>query len=291
MRKTILTILLLALALPLFAQEKIWEGTSCPNKKVSLEAFLPEGTPRAAIIVCPGGSYHWLDEYSEGICVAKWLQENGFAAYLLRYRVAGKFEFAAKYRILFRGRRHPDMICDLQRSIQLVRERFDGAVGVMGFSAGGHLVMSGGEFFGTNFLERYGITPEVSLRPDFVVPVYPVVTFTDKRYIHKRSCLGLLGEPRYRNQALRDSLSLEHHVRPDTPPVFLVNCKDDPIVEWHNSVLLDSALTLKGVAHKYLQFTGGGHGFGADPARLGPETSTWQDAFLDWFKESIIYEK
>ena len=287
MRKLILAILLLSLAAPLFSQEKIWEGTSCRNKRVSLEAFLPEGTPRAAIIVCPGGSYHWLDEHSEGVCVAEWLQKNGIAAYLLRYRVAGKFEFAAKYRVIFRGRRHPDMICDLQRSIQLVRERYDGPVGVMGFSAGGHLVMSGGEFFRTNFLERYGITPEVSLRPDFVVPVYPVVTFTDKRYIHKRSCLGLLGEPRYRNTALRDSLSLEHHVAPDTPPVFLVNCKDDPIVEWHNSVLLDSALTVKGIPHTYLQFNAGGHGFGADPERLGPETSSWQNAFLRWF-ENII---
>ena len=117
-----------------------------------------------------------------------------------------------------------------------------------------------------------------------------MVTFTDSRYIHRRSCLGLLGEPRYRNKALRDSLSLEHHVRPDTPPVFLVNCKDDPIVEWHNSVLLDSALTLKGVAHKYLQFSSGGHGFGADPSRQNAETSTWQDAFLQWF-ELVINER
>ena len=203
---------------------------------------------------------------------------------MLRYRVAGKFEFVAKYRSFFRGNRHPDMICDLQRAIQLIRERYQGPVGVMGFSAGGHLAMSGAEFFDTNFLARYGIEPQVSLRPDFVAPIYPVVTLRDPRYVHRRSRLGLLSEPRVKNQALMDSLSLELHVKPNTPPVFLVSCQDDPVVDYHNALLLDSALTVKHIPHRHLQFETGGHGFGADPSRQNAETSTWQQAFVEWIK-------
>ena len=153
---------------------------------------------------------------------------------------------------------------------------------------GGHLVMTAGEFYGTNVLERYGIEPEVSLKPDFVVPVYPVVTLSDSRYVHRRSRLGLLGEWTVLRESMRDSLSLERHVRPDGPPVFLLNCIDDPIVDYHNSVLLDSALTASGVAHRYVQMQTGGHGFGADASRQNEETSAWQGLFLQWLDENIL---
>ena len=79
------------------------------------------------------------------------------------------------------------------------------------------------------------------------------------------------------------SLSLELHVRPDMPPVFLVNCIDDPIVHYHNSELLDSALTAVGVPHEYHQYQTGGHGFGADPKRASAECIVWKDAFIRWF--------
>ena len=276
-----LCILLFLFSLSASAQERIWEGTACRNRSVTLEAFLPEGTPRAAVIVCPGGSYHWHDYETEGTRVAQWLAGEGISAYVLRYRVAGKFEFASKYRTVFRGNRHPDMICDLQRAIQLVRERYDGPVGVMGFSAGGHLVMSAGEYFDTPFLARYGIEPTVSLRPDFVAPIYPVVTLSAPP-VHKRSRLGLLGEWTVLRQEMRDSLSLERHVKAQTPPVFLLNCVDDPIVDYRNSVLLDSALTAAGVPHLYTQYPTGGHGFGANPAKQNEYTRNWQSAFLHW---------
>lgn len=285
-KKGLIAMLLLLVCTFCAAQENIWEGTAC-KAKVTMTAYLPEGEPRAAVIVCPGGSYHWHDLEAEGVSVARWLASEGIAAYVLQYRVAGRFEFAAKYRILFRGRRHPDMIADLQRAIQLVRQRTDCPLGVMGFSAGGHLVMSSGEFYATNFMERYGVTPQVSLRPDFVVPVYPVVTLSDARYVHKRSRLGLLAEPRVRNQALRDSLSLEMHVKAGTPPVFLLNCKDDPIVDYHNSELLDSALSAAGIPHVYTQYTTGGHGFGADASRQNEETSAWQESFMEWLAQLL----
>ena len=263
------------------AQEKIWEGTRCHANGVTLTAYMPEGTPRAAIVVCPGGSYHWHDMEAEGTKVAQWLAGQGIAAYVLKYRVAGKFEFASKYRTVFRGHRHPDMIADLQRAIQLVRERYSGPVGAMGFSAGGHLVMSSAEYFGTNFLAKYGIQPDVPLRPDFVAPIYPVVTLSAAP-VHKRSRLGLLGEWTVLKPQMRDSLSLEKHVQSTTPPVFLLNCVDDPIVDYRNSVLLDSALMANGVPHLYTQYATGGHGFGADITRQNEETTQWQAAFLQW---------
>ena len=275
--------ILLLLPVKMWGQERIWEGTECKNRSVTMTEYLPEGEAKAAIVVCPGGSYHWHDMDTEGIKVAQWLASEGYAAYVLKYRVAGKFEFASKYRTFIRGHRHPDMICDIQRAIQLVRERYSGPVGAMGFSAGGHLVMSAGEYFDTNFLARYNIEPSVSLRPDFVAPIYPVVTLSAPP-VHKRSRLGLLGEWTVLKQEMRDSLSLEKHVKADTPPVFLLNCVDDPVVDYRNSELLDSALTARGIPHLYLQYKTGGHGFGANPDRQNEYTSHWQKEFMDWIK-------
>ena len=266
------------------ASVPIWQGTPCHAGKVVMDPYLPEGEPVASVVVCPGGSYHWLDLDAEGEKVGKWLADNGIAAYVLHYRVAGVPSFITHYRLLLRGRRHPDMLCDVQRAIQLVRESYDGPVGVMGFSAGGHLVLSAGEFSGTAFNEdRYGIRSDVPLRPDFIAAVYPVVTLSDERYVHRRSRKGLLGETS--NAVMRDSLSLERHVPPEMPPVFLVNCEDDPIVDWHNSVLMDSALTAAGVPHRYVRYRSGGHGFGADSAKMSAETARWQESFMEWFQE------
>jgi len=181
-----MVIVILLLSVPAAAQDRaIWQEWG-----IKLEPFVPEN-PRAGVIVCPGGSYHWLDYETEGVKVAEWLATEGIAAFVLKYRVAGKFEFAAKYRTIVRGHRHPDMISDLQRAIQWFRCQYDLPLGVMGFSAGGHLVMSAGEFYDTDF---NGDAGGVVLRPDFVVPVYPVVTLSDQRYVHKRSRLGLLGD-------------------------------------------------------------------------------------------------
>ena len=283
MKKYLLMGMLMLFAVTAAAQEKIWSGTACRSRQVTLTSYMPEGTPRAAVIVCAGGNYHWLDKDNESARVAEWLASEGYAAYVLRYRTAGKLEFIAKYRSIFRGHRHPDMICDLQRAIQVVRERFNGPVGLMGFSAGGHLVMTAAEFYETNFLERYKITPEVSLRPDFVACIYPVVTLSDERYVHKHSRLGLLGENSVRKQALRDSLSLEKHVHQGVPPVFLLNCLDDETVDYHNSVLLDSALTAEHVPHRYVQYESGGHNFGVNPERLQEGTTDgWQKTFIEW---------
>ena len=265
----------------------IWEEVPGGDTRVKLTEYLPDGGgPFDAIIVCPGGSYYWLDRDNEGVRVAEWLRSEGYAAYVLEYRTAGVAEFITAYRYIFRGTRHPDMISDLQRSIELVRRRsYIGRVGAMGFSAGGHLVMSSAEFHGTDFPSLSGAPSVHSLRPDFVAPVYPVVTLSDSRYVHERSRRGLLGRWGQWSESMRDSLSLERHIPRDCPPVFLLNCKDDPIVDWHNSVLLDSALTTAGIPHLYTMYPTGGHGFGAATEKQDSCTSQWQELFIRWVKE------
>lgn len=266
----------------------IWEGTAC-REKVRLTPYLAPGEGNPACIVCPGGSYFWLDRKTEGKGVAEWLQSNGISAFVLEYRVGGVPAFITHYRLVSRGHRYPDMLQDVQRSIQLVRENAlsygidPNRLGVMGFSAGGHLSAMSGLFFDTCFMKPLGITPEVSLKPDFIAPIYPVVSFTDKS-THRRSRRGALGEGNAISQEMKDSLSLEKHVRPDMPPAYLMNCVDDPVVDYRNSELLDSAMTAAGAPHRYKQFRTGGHGFGADPGKTTAEAITWKEDFINWFK-------
>lgn len=269
----------------------IWEGTGC-KAKVTLTPYLAEGSGNTAVIVCPGGSYFWLDKKTEGDDVAQWLQSEGISAFVLEYRVGGIPGFITHYRLVARGNRYPDMLQDVQRSIQLVRENADAygidptRLGVMGFSAGGHLTAMSGIFFDTDVLSATGVHPQVSLRPDFIAPIYPVVSLVD-RCTHKRSRRGLLGEGPSISAAMKDSLSLERHVRRDMPPTFLMNCVDDPIVKYRNSELLDSAMTAQDVEHRYVQYRTGGHGFGATPEKTTAEAIAWKNDFLNWLKEIL----
>ena len=142
-----LTLLLLVLCTALQAQTvKIWEGTSV-RAGSTLTAYLPEGEPKAAVVVCPGGSYFWLDKEGEGDRVGEWLAGNGIAAYVLLYRTGGWFNFTFHTRALFGGNRHPDMIADLQRAIRggdgLFRRRAPGDVGGGVFRDGFHEARGG----------------------------------------------------------------------------------------------------------------------------------------------------
>ena len=264
------------------AQNKvnIWEGVP-GHKRVELTPFLAPGSGNTAVVICPGGSYFWHDTTTEGYDVARWLQQNGISAFVLRYRTAMVPAFVTHFRYIFRGNRYPDPQEDLQRAITYIKARADEygintrRIGAMGFSAGGHLVMSAAEFF------------DKDTRPAFVAPIYPVVSMTAD-CTHKRSRRALLGDSRENNRRLRDSLSLELQVPVDCPPVFLVNCKDDPIVDWRNSVLLDSALTAKNIPHRYIQYQTGGHGFGASDKKGTAECRQWRGEFLKWLS-SINY--
>ena len=182
------------------------------------------------------------------------------------------------------------MITDAQRALQWVRDNGEQLginpekVGMMGFSAGGHLVMSAACFYDCDFLSDIGVKSTASLRPAFVASIYPVVTMK-KPYVHKRSRRALLSECSQNNRIMIDSLSLECHIPDSCPPVFLVNCVDDPVVDYHNSMLLDSALTANNVDHRYIHYQTGGHGFGAGGKRGTVECLQWKMEFLRWINE------
>ena len=227
-----------------------------------------------AVIVCPGGSYSWLDIPTEGIAVAEWLQRNGINAYLLRYRVATVPAYIFGFRVLGIGHRWPDMLNDVEEALRYVYEHAEDdhtdtcRIGVMGFSAGGHLTMASW---------AYNRTP---YKPKFLCPIYPVITMSHPTYSHRRSRRGALGVWGQWDPTMQDSLSIEKHITPDCPPVFLVNCEDDPIVDYRNSLLLDSALNANGVPHTYHRFRTGGHGFGAVDNKGTPESRQWKELFL-----------
>lgn len=241
-----------------------------------LTPYLPQQNPMGiGIIVCPGGSYFWLDREIEGAGVAKWLNTQGIAAFVLDYHHGGWAAYA--YHIRSPHRSFPAGYQDLLSALQHVRSHAseygikEDRIGCMGFSAGGHLVMHGAE--------QLAGTPD---GPNFVAPIYPVVSMTHP-CTHRRSRRGLLGE--FPSKTLKDSLSLEHHVPVNCPPVFLMNCDDDPVVHYHNSELLDSALTAKQIPHHYEHYRTGGHGFGATDERTTREASQWKGQFLTWLKQ------
>ena len=283
--KAISLLLSLAVAITATGQERVsiypaHGSVQCPHRtdKVTLEIYAAEN-PRAAAVVCPGGSYCWLDYEGEGVEVAKFLQQNGISAFVLRYRVAGWWAWFTHYRVLFRGNIAPDMYNDGQRALQWVvsnAERYGidtSTVGIIGFSAGGHLAMSQAVYPG-------------EVRPAFAAPIYPVVTMTED-CVHKRSRRGLLGERRTRTAERMEKWSLERNVTKSCPPIFLVNCVDDPVVDYRNSVLLDSALTAAGVEHEYIQYKAGGHGFGVSESKGSVESREWKYRFLEWINRIV----
>ena len=229
-----------------------------------------------AVIVCPGGSYSWLDMKVEGIGVAEWLQSQGINAFVLKYHVANVSAYMFGYRVLGIGNKYPKMLTDVENALEEVYNLADSLsinrarVGVMGFSAGGHLTMMSYTHNRTEY------------KPTFLCPIYPVVTMSDERYAHRRSRRGALGVWRQWNKPLRDSLSIERHIPDDCPPVFLVNCVDDPIVKYQNSELLDSALTAHNISHRYIQYQTGGHGFGASETKGTDECHQWKKEFIQW---------
>ena len=234
---------------------------------------------RTAVIVCPGGSYHHLGLKGEGNTTATWFAENGVTAFVLKYRTAESLYH------------HPSMLQDIQRAIQLVRENADEwdidptKVGVIGFSAGGHLVTMAGEFWQTHDeLAKLGLDCQVSLRPDFVIPVYPVVSMQDD-IAHRWSRNSLLGHGnKNQTQERKDEFSMELNVPSDMPPTYVVVCDDDPVVIPENSLRLYNSLQDAGIPSKLARYSWGGHGFGMKDNAFMKEFH-WNEPLHEWLRD------
>ena len=254
----------------------LWEtdNASKKMKKAAMIEFVAQNnTNGLSVIICPGGSYRYLAMKKEGTKVAKWLQKNGINAYVLRYRTGS------------RNNRFPVMMQDLQRAIQLVKENHSTfckdscKLGIMGFSAGGHLAGTAATYFQTNFMEDLGIEPNGSLKPDFVAMIYPVVSMTED-FAHKRSRRSLLGK-RYPIET-QNMLSLEQNVHPDMPPVFMIHCTKDRTVDFRNAQSFYDALIRNSVPCEFITYNEKGHGFGINPD--SSRAPSWINRFIPWLR-------
>lgn len=260
MKRKILITLLLLLTFKLTAQDNtiyLWRDVPAMKKQPSVMFMHKpvDNNTGTAVIICPGGSYHHLGLYNEGYCSAKWFSENGITAFTLKYRTNESLY------------NHPAMLEDIQRAIQIVRENAEewginpNKLGVIGYSAGGHLVTMAGEFGTTkNELTKLGIETAVSLRPDFVMPIYPVVSMQDD-IAHRWSRKSLLGK--HPTQAQKDEFSMEMNIPDNMPPTYIVVAKDDPVVLYENSLRLYDALNTNNIENCELHlYEWGKHGFG-----------------------------
>jgi acetyl esterase/lipase len=221
----------------------------------TLTVYLPpKGTANGtAVIICPGGGYAHLAIGHEGYEVAEKLNEMGVTAFVLKYRLPSDSTMIDK---------EIGPLQDAQRAIQLVRQHarswgVDTArVGIMGFSAGGHLASTAGTHFTQAVIDN---KENISLRPDFMILVYPVISFTDS-IGHRGSRDNLLGLNPPEDKIRLYSNELQ--VTPQTPPCFLVQAGDDKTVKIRNSLDFYEALHRNGVAAELHIYPGGGHGFG-----------------------------
>jgi acetyl esterase/lipase len=226
--------------------------------KPSLTEYLAPKPNGAAVLVCPGGGYGALAMEHEGKQIAEFFNSFGVAAYVLKYRLGPRYH-------------HPAPLDDAKRAIRMIRERAASKgidpkrVGVMGFSAGGHLA--------STLSTHYG----AGERPDFSILVYPVISFTT-RYTHSGSMRNLLGaEP---DPSLVWDLSNELKVTGETPPTFLFHTNADTGVPPENSVLYYLALRSARVPAEMHIYQEGPHGVGLAPK--DPVLGTWPARLKDW---------
>ena len=238
----------------------------------TLTPYLPskEKATGAAIIVCPGGGYTHLADH-EGGPVAEWLNSIGVAAFVLKYRLGPRYQ-------------HPAPLLDAARAIRLVRTRAaewaldPGHIGILGFSAGGHVASTIGTHFDSGNATAADPTDRASSKPNLMILIYPVITMRDKT--HAGSKKNLLGDNP--SPELVTLLSNDEQVTKETPPTFLVHTTTDNAVPVENSISFATALRKAGVPFELHLYERGPHGFGL--GGKDPILATWPDRCADWLR-------
>lgn len=232
-----------------------------------------------AVIVAPGGSYGFLASNHEGRQVANWFNAMGVTAFVLKYRLGPRYH-------------HPIELGDAQRAIRLVRSRageFEVApdrIGMMGFSAGGHLASTTATHFDSGNPAAADPIDRASSRPDFAILGYPVITL-EAPYAHQGSVKNLLGD--HPDPKLVEELSNELHVTAQTPPTFLFATSDDDVVPVENSVSFYVALHKAGVPAELHVFEKGPHGVGL--ALGDPALGEWPALLANWMRQRGLLTK
>ena len=251
-------------------------GDSTADRPTMTVTLPPHARPNGTfVVVLPGGGYREVATATEGARAVRWLDSLGIASAVVRYRVAPRYHY-------------PQIVQDAARAIRLVRAHapewgLDTArIGVLGFSAGGHLAATLGTHFDSGDSRATDLVERRSSRPSFMLLVYPLITM-DSATTHWRSRLALLGP--HPAPALVYALSEEKHVTAETPPAFLVTTNDDTLVPSENAVAMYAALHRAGVPaglHIYDTHRGGRHGF----AMATPDSSlsTWPRMMELWMR-------
>ena len=233
----------------------------------SLTVYRPEHPNGTVVLICPGGAYCVLATVPEGTDIALWLNQHGIIGVVLKYRLPG-------------GNSSLPLL-DAQQAMRMVRKNavsWQGnpqRIGVMGFSAGGHLASTLGNHFAFGAPPSADSKTILSSRPDFMALIYPVITMGP--LTHGGSKLNLLG-PKPTETGV-DFFSSEKCVTARTPPTFLTHAKDDTLVSPENSRIFAAALKAKKIPFEYLELPSGGHGLNG---QKGPSWDAWQNDFLKW---------
>jgi acetyl esterase/lipase len=246
----------------------IGDGTTDPaNARLTLHRPAPERANGAALVICPGGGYGGLMADPEGHGIAAWLNQHGITGIVLEYRMPHGRSFVP--------------LLDAQRALRTVRSKAADwkldpkKIGIIGFSAGGHLASTAGTHFDDGNAAAADPIDRVSCRPDFVLLVYPVVSMGEKT--HQGSKGNLLG-PNPKPE-LVELFSNEKQVTDKTPPMFMAHAKDDGVVVPANSKMLYDALKSHHVEAEYLELPDGGHGLNG---YKGSSWDLWKARSLKW---------
>jgi acetyl esterase/lipase len=259
----------------------LWQGGApgalggAPEDIPTLTIYMPPNTagPMTAVIVAPGGGYRNLSMNKEGRIPAAYLNTLGVAAFVLKYRLGPKYQ-------------HPVELGDMQRAIRTLRSRAAewhlaaDRIGVMGFSAGGHLASTASTHFDRGNAAAPDPIDRASSRPDFAILGYPVITLSEA-WTHQGSRTMLLGD---RADTLARSLSTDTRVTKDTPPTFLFHTNADTAVPAENSVYYYLALRKAGVPAEMHIFKDGPHGVGMP--MNDPALSEWPTVLANWMRAS-----
>jgi acetyl esterase/lipase len=241
--------------------------------KPTLTAYrAPRGSSGTAVIVAPGGGYGALAIEHEGRQEAYWYNAMGITAFVLKYRLGPRYH-------------HPIELGDAQRAIRTVRARaaefniLPDRIGMMGFSAGGHLTATAGTHFDAGKADATDPIERVSSRPDFLILGYPVISF-DPAVAHAGSVRNLLGDNP--DPKLIEDLSNDLRVTAQTPPTFLFHTTNDNGVPVENSVRFYLALRKARVPVEMHLFENGPHGVGM--ALNDPSLSVWPSLLMNWLR-------
>jgi acetyl esterase/lipase len=244
----------------------------------SITVFLPaaEKATGTAVLICPGGGYGFLAMDHEGFAIARWLNDNGIAGIILKYRLPSDLIMKDKT---------VGPLQDAQEAIRIIRRNAPdwkinpGKIGVIGFSAGGHLAST----LSTHYADKvYELKDTTSARPDFSLLIYPVISF-DSSFTHMGSRKNLIGE-NPSNDAVK-YFSNELRITEKTPPAFLVHSADDKDVPVKNSISYFEGLVKNHIKAELHVFQKGGHGYGL-AIKKGTE-SAWPDLCIRWIKSML----